>query len=122
MLTIQYNGNFIPIVHEHLLIFKKNMIWSIPITVTRKVVKNLCESALATWRDLVQAALEHLGGTSNLEALYKLLEGTDKAKKNQHWKAKIRQTLQLGREFASVDRGIWSLQSTYQQSSIKEVI
>ncbi|WP_050182621.1 hypothetical protein [Domibacillus robiginosus] len=60
--------------------------------------------------------------TSYEEFLHKLLEGTDKAKKNQHWKAKIRQTLQLEKEFAPVDRGIWSLQSAYQQSTIKKFI
>ncbi|MCP3763676.1 hypothetical protein NLX67_14970 [Domibacillus sp. A3M-37] len=71
----------------------------------------------------MQAALEHLGGTSNLDALYQLLEGTDKAKKNQHWKAKIRQTLQIGKVFAPIDRGIWSLQPLDQNDSfLKGVI
>jgi hypothetical protein len=105
----QYAGRFIPIVHEHLLIFRKNSIWSIPIQVTKKIFKDLRDSTLATWRDLVQAALEQLNGKANLSDLYEVLKDTKKAKGNENWQAKIRQTLQLGKEFSSIERGIWGL-------------
>ena len=106
-----YGGNFIPIVHEHLLIFKKKHIWAIPIQQTKKVVKSLKDSALATWRDLVQAALQSLNGKARLSDLYELLKDTTKAKGNSNFEAKIRQTLQRHQEFDTVDRGIWQLAS-----------
>lgn len=103
------NNNFIPIVHEHLLIFKKNTVWGIPITATKRVIKNLKDSLLATWRDLVQAALQQLNGQAKLSDLYDLLRDTEKAKQNQNFEAKIRQTLQIYSEFASSNRGVWQL-------------
>jgi len=103
------NNNFIPIVHEHLLVFKKTQLWAIPITATKRVIKNLKNSLLATWRDLVQAALQQLNGQAKLSDLYSILKDTDKAKQNPNFEAKIRQTLQLHSEFSSVDRGVWQL-------------
>ena len=107
----QYNGRFIPIVHEHLLIFKKTQIWAIPVKVTKRVVKDLRNSTLATWRDLVQAALEELNGKAKLNDLYNLLKDTDKARNNQNYEAKIRQVLQISKEFSSAERGVWQLAS-----------
>jgi len=103
------NQNFIPIVHEHLIVFKKNTIWGIPMRYTKRIVKSLKESKFATWRDLVQAALQELNGETNLKALYEILEQTDKAKNNKHYKEKIRQVLQLHDEFIPVERGVWKL-------------
>lgn len=105
----QYHSGLIRIHHEHLLIFRKNQVWHIPITAVKKVIKNLQESALPTWRDLVQAAVEDLGGVASLKQLYSVLEQSDKAKKNANWQAKIRQTLQIYAEFRSIQRGIWGL-------------
>lgn len=107
--TKEYNGSFIPIFHEHLLIFRKNQIWKIPIQITKTAVKNLFDSTLATWRDLVQAALEHLNGKAKLHEIYELLKNTEKAKNNKHFEAKIRQTLQQHKEFSNIERGCWAL-------------
>ncbi|WP_270406082.1 hypothetical protein [Paenibacillus timonensis] len=105
-----YAGSqFIPILHEHLLIFRKSEIWAIPITLTKRVTKNLLNSKMATWRDLVQAALESLGGKAMLSEIYEKLEASDRSKQNPHWKEKIRQVLQMYDSFASTKRGEWSL-------------
>ena len=104
-----YSNTFIPIVHEHLIILRKNQVWAIPIAATKRVIKNIKDSALATWRDLVQAALQQLKGTAKLADLYELLQDTEKAKGNVNFKAKIRQVLQLHDEFEAIDRGIWRL-------------
>lgn len=105
-----YAGSqFIPILHEHLLIFRKSEIWAIPITLTKRVTKNLLNSKMATWRDLVQAALESLGGKAMLSEIYEKLEASDRSKQNPHWKKKIRQVLQMYDSFASTKRGEWSL-------------
>src|SRR5690625_528249 len=104
-----YGGRFIPTTHEHLLVFKKNEIWYMPVKVTRVVESNIQSRNIATWRDLVQAALESLGGKAELKQVYNKLESSKKAKQNKHWMAKIRQTLQINDNFSRVDRGVWQL-------------
>ncbi|WII35291.1 DNA methylase N-4/N-6 [Paenibacillus thiaminolyticus] len=106
-----YEGKFIPILHEHLLIFRKNEIWAIPITITKRLTKSLLNSKMATWRDLVQATLESLGGKASLPDIYACLEASVRSQKNPHWKEKIRQVLQMYDSFASIKRGEWSLAS-----------
>lgn len=105
------NRNFIPIEHEHLLIFKKKSLWEIPIKAISNFVKSLKESTIATWRDLVYAALESLGKQATLKQIYEVLADTEKAKGNQHYQAKIRQTLQQYTDFASSERGVWNIQN-----------
>jgi hypothetical protein len=102
-------GGLIRIMHEHLLIFQKDHVWVVPVAITKKVKRDLRDSLKITWRDLLQASLEELGGTATLERLYAALENTAKAKQNPHWKEKIRQTLQINSEFTNVSRGVWKL-------------
>lgn len=104
-----YNGKFIPIVHEHLLVFKKENVWAIPMQFTKKIVGDFRDTLVATWRDLVQAAMQHLGGKATLSQLYELLGTSKKAGNNSNWQAKIRQTLQMYEEFSSISRGLWGL-------------
>jgi hypothetical protein len=104
--------NFIPIQHEHLLVFRKNEVWGVNLKITKTEKRNLLQSKLITWRDLVQSVMEDLGGKASLASLYKIIEGAEKTKSNDNWKAKVRQTLQLCSEFSSVDRGLWSLSYT----------
>lgn len=103
------NNNFIPIAHEHLLIFKKNAVWCFPLKLTKTHEFSLLNIEQMTWRDLIQGALEYLGGESSLKEIYEVLQDSKKAKKNQHWKEKIRQTLQIHENFENVSRGIWKL-------------
>jgi hypothetical protein len=107
--SFSYNGRFIPIMHENLLIFCKDDFWVVPVSFVKRAEQDLRHSQLPTWRDLVQAALEELGGKANLRQLYDSLGGSQKAQKNPHWQEKIRQTLQLGKEFESNERGTWQL-------------
>ncbi|MCY7969603.1 hypothetical protein MOB49_21460 [Bacillus haynesii] len=107
---VQYTGSdFIPIVHEHILVFKKNHCWSLNIKMTSTTITNLKKFNNITWRDLIQMALESLGGAASLKDLYQIIEGTKKAAKNNHWKEKIRQTLQLHDNFKPISRGKWRL-------------
>lgn len=105
----KYNGSFIPIEHEHLIILRKNQLWHVPIAFTKHVFLDLKKSLQITWRDLIQAALQEIGGTAALKDLYAVIEDTAKAKNNKHWKEKIRQTLQLHENFAPVEKGVWKL-------------
>lgn len=105
-----YKGKFIPILHEHLLVFRKNDVWAIPLAMTKKTTIDMKNSDTPTWRDLLQATMEsHPSNEINLSDLYALIGTTRKASKNPHWKEKIRQTLQLHDEFEPVERGIWRL-------------
>ncbi|WP_430510860.1 hypothetical protein [Gottfriedia solisilvae] len=103
------NYNFIPIAHEHLIILRKRSIWQLPVTVVEKVNKSIKESLLISWRELLQASLQHLGGTATLNEIYCLIHDSTKAQKNQYWKEKVRQTLQIHNNFESVERGVWKL-------------
>jgi len=101
--------NFIPIAHEHILVFKKNEVWAVQLkrTVTRTF--DLRQFANITWRDLVQGAVEFLGGKATLSEIYEVIDGSKRTASNKNWKAKIRQTLQLTDNFINVERGVWCL-------------
>lgn len=105
-----YNGKFIPISHEHLLIFKKNAIWQVPIKFTQTKTFDLRAFENLSWRDLIQGALEYLGGESDLNSIYEVIKDSKKTQKNIHWKEKIRQTLQRSENFTATQRGVWKLQ------------
>lgn len=94
-----YNGSFIPIKHEHLLVFRKNQIWIVNIKQTIEGKANILHSNTATWRDIVQAAIESLNGKATIEELYKILKYSKKAKNNNFVREKIRQTLNINRNF-----------------------
>lgn len=104
-----YGGRFIPTSHEHLLVFRKNEIWSMPVKVTQLIKSDIRTRTIATWRDLVQGALQELGGKARLGEIYDVLKDTKKAKQNNNFEAKIRQTLQLNANFAPIERGVWKL-------------
>lgn len=104
-----YNGKFIPIAHEHLLVFKKNAVWKVPIKFTYTKDFDLRNFENITWRDLIQGALEYLGGQANLNNIYEIIKDSKKATKNQYWKEKVRQTLQIHENFHSEERGKWNL-------------
>lgn len=106
----QYASNFVAINHEHLLIFKKNAIWNVPVKLTSTKMFNLKAFENMTWRDLIQGALEYLGGESDLSEIYSIIEDSKKARKNKHWKEKVRQTLQIHNNFNSNQRGVWRLE------------
>lgn len=105
----KYNGNFIAIAHEHLIVFKKNSIWQFPVKITQTKVFDLRDFEHMTWRDLIQGALEHLGGEADLSAIYEVVQDSKKSQMNRHWKEKVRQTLQIHQNFSSIDRGKWKL-------------
>lgn len=104
-----YKGSFIPIKHEHLYVFRKTSIWNVPLKVTKTFTYSLKEVEQMTWRDLIQAALDQLGGQSDLNQLYEVIKPTKKARQNKHFREKIRQTLQVHDNFSSVQRGVWCL-------------
>ncbi len=106
----QYSGSFIPILHEYVLIVRKDNPLMIPIITTKKLELDIRDMHGATWRDIVAAVLEDEGRSVPLSVLYEKIEPYKKARQNQWWKEKVRQTLQLYPEhFESTQRGMWQL-------------
>jgi phage N-6-adenine-methyltransferase len=62
-----------------------------------------------TWREVAAAALRDARGPVALADLYRAVADHPKAKMNPHWRAKLRQVLQIGRgtDFLHVGRGQW---------------
>lgn len=107
---IYANNNFIRIAHEYCMILRKDFPLMLDFSITKKGKMDLRDCMNITWKDLIADVLEELGGKSNLDTIYKKLDGFKKAENNSHWKEKIRQTLQINPKiFKNVDRGIWCL-------------
>lgn len=105
-----YNENFIRIAHEYCLILRKDEPLILDYMITKQGKMDLRDSLNITWKDLVASVMESLGGKSNLENIYKKLEGYKKTSNNQNWKAKVRQTLQINPNlFKNIERGIWAI-------------
>ena len=108
----QYSGKFIPILHEYVLIIRKDDALIYPILFSQKKALDIRDMPGATWRDIVAAVLEGKREPLPLEAIYKEIEPYKKAKKNHWWKEKVRQTLQLHPDnFHHAGRGLWSLKA-----------
>ena len=106
----EYSGSFIPILHEYVLIVRKDNPLLIPILTAKKMELDIRDMRGATWRDVVAAVLENEGRSVPLSVLYEKIEPYKKARQNQWWKEKVRQTLQLYPEhFESTQRGMWQL-------------
>lgn len=61
-----------------------------------------------TWRELMEAVVDRQGGRVTLEAVYALVSGHPKARRNPNWRAKVRQVLQRD-EFRRVGRGEYEI-------------
>lgn len=107
--TYYSNRNFVPIVHEYLMVLRKDNSLIIPVKYTKDSQMDVRDMKVATWRDVVAEVMENYGTTMTLEELYQKIEGHKKTKTNPHWREKIRQTLQRNKMFASVERGKWQL-------------
>lgn len=98
------------ILHEYLLIIKKDASLVYPILITEPVQKDIRDMNGATWRDVVAAVLETCQSPVSLAYIYEQVEPYTKARKNQWWKEKVRQTLQCSPQlFVNTGRGMWAL-------------
>lgn len=102
-----YTGRFIPIVHEYLLIFRKTDSYLTQVQIVKTIELDQRNNKEVTWRDVVHAAMERLGGRASLKELYEEIKNHAKCLANIHWKEKIRQVLQLNQDFESVGNGLW---------------
>ncbi len=113
IIKIQYNclsdnktyssNNFIPIKHEHLLVFKKNKLWIVNEKITNTIQVNIMEVTNITWRDLIQATIQYLKNKATIEEIYNILVKSKKAENNNHVREKIRQTLNNNSNFKKIN-------------------
>ena len=107
---IQYSGKFIPILHEYVMIVRKDAPVLVPVLLTQRRTVDIRDMQEATWRDVVAAVLEQCEQPVALTYLYEQIEPHKKAQSNKWWKEKIRQTLQYHPKFfLHSGRGLWSL-------------
>lgn len=104
-----YAGRFVPIVHEYLLVTRKDDTLVFPVSwgVSSRVDARQVEQQ--SWRDLLASVLDGRDGGASLDELYAAVEGSKKAQANLHWKEKVRQTLQNIRTFTRTARGCYAL-------------
>jgi hypothetical protein len=104
-------NNFIPIVHENLLILRKDNPYIESLKITKDYDFDIRDSAVMTWRDVVAAVLESHGRAMKLQELYKAVEHHKKAKSNKHYKEKIRQVVRQYKDFECLSSGLYRLAS-----------
>ena len=108
--NIQYSGSFIPILHEYVLIVRKDNPISIPVLMCKHKTVDIRDMKNITWRDVIAAVLEESNKAVPLTYLYEQIGTHQKAQANKWWKEKIRQTLQYHPQyFKHNGRGLWSL-------------
>lgn len=100
--------NFVPIVHEYIMVLKKIMPYMIDFQLPTKHAVDIRDSETATWKDIVYAVMKDKGSLT-LNDIYSNIENHNRCKKNPHWKEKIRQTLQKYSIFVSNNRGVWQV-------------
>nr|WP_202622575.1 MULTISPECIES: hypothetical protein [unclassified Neglectibacter] len=106
----RYSGSFIPILHEYVMIVRKDNALLCPVLFSEKKQVDIRDIPGATWRDVVAAVLEQCNEAVPLTYIYEQIESHQRAKTHKWWKEKIRQTLQYHPEhFLHVSRGLWSL-------------
>jgi len=103
-----YSGNFIPILHEYLILWKKSK--KCLFQVSFEVALNATQFVSKTWRTAIRLAFMRLGKIASLSNIYLEVERVagHLIANNKNWKAKIRQTLQ--KHYQNVERGVWGIE------------
>lgn len=98
--------NFVPIVHEYLMVVRKDSSLIIPVMMSVRKTLDMRKSQNATWRDIIIAVVENSGKRGmSLAEIYEEVKDSPKTKANPNWQAKVRQTLQDERYFTRIGRG-----------------
>ena len=104
-----YSGNFVPIIHEYIMVTRKDSGILIPVSWGTSREYDMRSFGDQSWRDLVYSVIEENGGQMSLQELYDALKDSAKAKRNAHWQEKIRQTVQNIKLFTRTERGCYAL-------------
>lgn len=91
----RYEKPFIPIVTEYMLLLHKKDVFMVPFHYSQNSCFSVAETDLTalTWHHLIRMTFEAAGGRMSLVELYAKLQNHPKAKKNEHFKERIRATI-----------------------------
>lgn len=106
-----YCGSFVPIVHEYLLVTRKDTGLIVPVSWCTSKQYDMRSFTDQSWRDLIYSVIQDNGGRMSLQELYDAIKDSSKAKKNPHWQEKVRQTVQDIKRFIRTERGCYALAS-----------
>lgn len=84
--TYYGRSRFIPTMHEYFLILRKDEPYIIALQMARKISFDVRDCKTATWKDVVAAALNELGGQGGLSDIYREIEGHKRCETNQYWR------------------------------------
>ena len=106
----QYSGKFIPIIHEYLLLIRKDNPLIYEVLQTRRHETDIRDISGVTWRDIVADAMEDFHDAAELERIYQKVGEHSRTSTQPYWKEKVRQTLQYHKNlFTNPKRGVWVL-------------
>ena len=106
------NMKFPFIEHEYVVLWEAPKQIMSFVDTLRDIASSQQRRLTGSWRAVVQACMVELGGKVGLDEIYgAVFSQVDEAKLegNAHVKEKIRQTLQHGKAFTNVERGVWAL-------------
>lgn len=120
--NFKYLGSkFIPITHEYLVIIRKDDNYVFPCHIVKNIPIDIRKSEKVTWKTLIQATLENMGGKATVAQLYNALSEHQKANANNNVREKIRQVLgKYTEEFERVSDGVFKLRDL--SSNIRNTI
>lgn len=106
-----YGGaKFIPIAHEYLIIIRKDDNYIFPCHIVKNIPVDIRQSVKVTWKTLIQATMEKLGGKATVAELTEALMNHPKGKQNNHLREKVRQVLGTYKaEFERIQEGVYKL-------------
>ena len=108
-----YGGhrNFVPLVHEYILVMKKIQEYMITFQLPQNYEIDIRDSKTATWKDVVFAVMQKLG-SSDLNGIYAEVRTYKKAEGREHYKENVRQCLQQLEKAGltrSIRTGVWAV-------------
>lgn len=103
-----YSGNpIVRIAHEKLLVFRRGnggALHFLAIAERRHSAK-----LTSTWKAVIKRTMQAACKPMHLSELYEAIEPYAKTRDNNHWKAKIRQIVQMTSDFTRVDKGVYCI-------------
>ncbi len=102
--------DFVPIVHEYIMVIRKMMPYIINFTLPREYSMDIRDSGKgSTWKDIVASVMRNFNRPASLNEIYAEIENHKKTETNPNWKAKVRQILETSNLFRHVSTGVWAV-------------
>jgi len=99
------------ITHEYIVMWCKPKVIMGFLDVLADMAHQQHARLVSTWKVIVRNVMIELGGQAKLQDIYAAVEkkASSKLASNKNWQAKVRQTLQINKDFSSVNDGGWAL-------------